>query len=97
MSDLLQRMDLRPLRWHPSPHPALRWRTEMMWFLCAYLVYWTARWVFVGDTKTAQANAALIWNLEKATRIAIELSVQRALDFDAANTVLSNLYLVSCA
>ncbi len=79
----------------PAVRAPLRLRTELVLFLAAYLVYWTARWVFVGDADTARANAAAIWELEQATGTAIELSVQRAFDVDVLNAVTSNLYLAA--
>lgn len=78
-----------------SGRPPLWWRTELLLFLGAYLVYWTARWVFVGDAGTAQANAAAIWDLEQATGTAIELSVQRTFDSAIVSTLSSNLYLAA--
>lgn len=75
--------------------PVLRWRAEAMPFVAAYLVYWTARWIFVGGAGTAQANARAIWELEQKTGTAIELSVQRAFDSGAVNVISSNLYLAA--
>ena len=71
------------------------WLTELGYFVIAYLVYWTARWVFAGDPNVAYANAAAIWKLEQTTGTNIELSVQRAFDSEIASFVLSNLYLAA--
>lgn len=67
----------------------------MTYFVVAYLVYWTARWVFAGDAGTAQANAAAIWDFEQTTGPAVELSVQRTFDSGIVSWVLSNLYLAA--
>lgn len=91
----------------PSPHaPALRtrtgesasprrWRREAVYFLLAYLVYVTARWVFVGDPAVAQRNASWVWELEVATGMAIEGSVQQAFSSALVSAVLSNVYLAA--
>jgi hypothetical protein len=72
-----------------------RWRREAVYFLLAYLVYVTARWVFVGDPAVAQKNASWVWELEAATGTAIEGSVQRAFSSDVVSAVLSNVYLAA--
>lgn len=77
-------------RWRPSGG-----RAELTYFVLAYLVYWAARWIFAGDAGTAQANAMAVWNFEKATGTAVELSVQGALNSGAMGWILSNLYLAA--
>lgn len=67
----------------------------MLWFLLAYLVYVTARWLLAGDGAVAQRNAAWVWELELATGTAIEGSVQRAFGSSAMSAVLSNVYLAA--
>ena len=57
-----------------------RWRAELRMFLAAYLVYTAARWIF---------------DLEQDTGIAIEGSVQGALDSSVISWLLSNLYLAA--
>jgi hypothetical protein len=69
------------------------WRTELGLFLVAYLVYTVARWAFVGDLASARAHAHWIFELERSTGVAVEGSVQRALDSGVASWILSNLYL----
>ncbi len=85
----------RARRTSTSGRRAPGWRRESVYFVLAYLAYWTARWVFAGDADAARANAAAIWEFEKATGTAIELSVQRAFDSDVASWFLSNLYLAA--
>lgn len=80
---------------HHDPRRARGWRTEAAYFLLAYLVYVTARWVFVGDPAAAQRHASWVWGLERATGTAIEGSVQRTFSSEAASLVLSNVYLAA--
>ena len=72
-----------------------RWRAELRMFLAAYLVYTAARWIFVGDLGTAKDHARWIFDLEQDTGIAIEGSVQGALDSSVISWLLSNLYLAA--
>lgn len=85
----------KALSHHSSLRSPRRGRAEAGYFLVTYLVYVTARWVFLGDVDTAQRNATWIWNLELATGTAIEGSVQRAFSSQAASTILSNVYLAA--
>ena len=55
-------------------------RTQLGLFLFAYLVYSAGRWITVGDLGVAKANAAWIMNAEHTTHVAVEASVQRALE-----------------
>jgi hypothetical protein len=71
------------------------WRTELALFGAAYLVYTMARWIFVGDLTEAREHARWIFELERDAGIAIEASVQRALDSGAASWLLSHLYLAA--
>jgi membrane-associated phospholipid phosphatase len=71
------------------------WRTELLLFGAAYLVYTAARWVFVGDLGEAREHARWIFELERDAGIAIEASVQRALDSGVATWLLSHLYLAA--
>jgi membrane-associated phospholipid phosphatase len=71
------------------------WRTELAVFGVAYLVYTMARWIFVGDLGEAREHARWIFELERDAGIAIEASVQRALDSGVANWLLSHLYLAA--
>jgi hypothetical protein len=71
------------------------WRTELLLFLAAYVVYNVARWIFVGDLGVAKDHARWIYGLEQDAGVAVEGSVQRALDTGAVSFVLSNLYLAA--
>jgi hypothetical protein len=64
-------------------------------FVAAYLLYIGARWVFAGDPRTAIDHADSIVALERSTHIAVEASVQRALDADTISWLLSNVYLAA--
>jgi PAP2 superfamily len=90
---------------HPAPttlSPARRLaalatpgRCEVALFLAVYLLYDGARWAFAGRLTTARAHADWVIHLERSIHVAVEASVQRALDFGAASFVLSNLYLAA--
>ena len=71
------------------------WRTELLLFLAAYIVYNVARWAFVGDLGEAKRHARCVFELEQGAGVAIEGSVQRAFDSPVVSLVLSNLYLVA--
>jgi hypothetical protein len=73
----------------------LAWRTELRFFAAAYVVYTLARWIFVGDLGEAREHARWIFDLEQAAGVAIEGSVQAALDSAAATWLLSHLYLAA--
>jgi membrane-associated phospholipid phosphatase len=73
----------------------LGWARELLFFLAAYGVYNLARWVFVGDVDQAQEHARWIIELERDAGLAIEGSVQGALDSGAATFLLSNAYLAA--
>jgi hypothetical protein len=85
----------------PRPFPALarlralRPGPELLFFVAAYLLYIGARWVFAGDPRTAIGHAESIVALERSTHIAVEASVQRALDADTISWLLSNVYLAA--
>jgi membrane-associated phospholipid phosphatase len=78
----------------PRP-PVLAWRTELLLFGAAYLVYTMARWVFVGDLGEARDHGRWIFELEQEAGVAIEGSVQRALESGVVTWLLSNLYLAA--
>jgi hypothetical protein len=71
------------------------WRSELRLFLTAYLVYTAARWVFAGDLDHAKEHARWIYELEQSAGMAVEGSVQRALDSSVVTWILSNLYLAA--
>jgi hypothetical protein len=80
----------RPARLIPS-----RWRRQVLLFLAAYLAYDLARWVFAGDPATAVRHAHWILGIERTMGVAIEASVQRALDSGVPIWLLSNVYLAA--
>lgn len=68
---------------------------QLVLFLAAYGVYNLARWISVGDLSEARAHANWIVDLERAIGVAIEGSVQRALDSGALAWLSSNIYLAA--
>src|SRR5919109_709543 len=72
-----------------------RWRAQLSIFLAAYLLYDAARWIFSSDLGQARAHAEWVIDLERSVHVAIEGSVQRALDSGATSWVLSNVYLAA--
>jgi membrane-associated phospholipid phosphatase len=75
--------------------PVTGWRRQLALFGAAYLVYNVARWIFAGDLVPAQEHARWIVELERDTGVAVEGSVQSALDSGAASWLLSNVYLAA--
>jgi membrane-associated phospholipid phosphatase len=71
------------------------WRRQLALFGGAYVVYNLARWIFAGDLAPAREHARWIVELERATGVAVEGSVQQALGSEAASWVLSNVYLAA--
>jgi membrane-associated phospholipid phosphatase len=70
-------------------------RAQLAVFLAAYLVYDAARWIFSGDLDDARVHADWVIDLERSAHVAIEASVQRALDAGAVSWLLSNVYLAA--
>ena len=71
------------------------WGRQLLLFLAAYAVYSLARWLFVGDPSTAVRHAHWVLRLERTMGVAIEASVQHALDTGVPIWVLSNVYLAA--
>ena len=78
-----------------APARAISRRPELTLFVAAYLLYTTARWLFAGDLAEAREHADRIVGLERSAHVAIEGSIQRALDSGAASWLLSNVYLAA--
>jgi membrane-associated phospholipid phosphatase len=79
-----------------GPSPAWRRRPGQLYlFLAAYLLYDGARWLFAGELPDAREHAHRIVELEPSTHVAVEGSIQRALDSGAASWLLSNVYLAA--
>jgi membrane-associated phospholipid phosphatase len=70
-------------------------RGELPLFLAAYVIYDAARWLFAGDPAQARANARWIIGLEQSLHLAVEGSVQRALDSGVTGWLLSNIYMAA--
>ncbi|HTU84667.1 MAG TPA: phosphatase PAP2 family protein [Solirubrobacteraceae bacterium] len=68
-----------------------------MLFAAIYLLYDAARWAWAGRLSLAQAHADQVIALERSLHVAVEASVQRALDSGVLSFLLSNVYLVAQA
>jgi PAP2 superfamily len=71
------------------------WRRQLALFGAAYIFYNVARWIFAGNLVPAREHARWIVELERSAGVAIEGSVQGALDSGAASWLLSNVYLAA--
>ena len=70
-------------------------RPELALFLAAYLLYDAGRWLFAGHAPAARAHADWIIGLERSAHVAVEGSVQRALEGPAVSYLLSTIYLAA--
>jgi membrane-associated phospholipid phosphatase len=70
-------------------------RPEPALFLAAYLLYDAARWLFAGRAPEAHRHAGWIIDLERSAHVAIEGSIQRALDAPVTSWLLSTVYLAA--
>jgi membrane-associated phospholipid phosphatase len=77
----------------PGARPS--WRNQLLLFAAAYVVYNVARWIFAGDLSQAREHARSIVELERSVGMAVEGSVQQALDSGALTWLLSNVYLAA--
>jgi hypothetical protein len=73
----------------------LGWPSQALLFAGAYLAYGVSRWVVSGDHATAVEHAHLIVDLEQALGVAVETSVQRALDGTVLLWLLNHAYLAA--
>jgi membrane-associated phospholipid phosphatase len=73
----------------------MRWRVQLGLFFAAWAIYDIARWVAAGELGPATDNARWVMDLEHSTGIAVERSVQQALDAGWATWLLSNVYLAA--
>jgi membrane-associated phospholipid phosphatase len=64
-------------------------------FFAAWAVYDIARWVAAGDPDTATRHAEWVLRVEDSLGVAVERSVQRALEGGAVMWLLSNAYLAA--
>ena len=69
--------------------------TQLGLFVLAYLLYSAGRWVAVGDLGTATRHAHSILDLERHLGVAVEATVQRALENTPELWVLNHLYLAA--
>jgi hypothetical protein len=74
---------------------AARRRPELALFAAAYLLYDGARWLFAGQLPEAREHAHAVIALERSVHLAIEGSIQRALDSGAVSWLLGNVYLAA--
>jgi len=72
-------------------------RREFALFAAVYLLYDAARWAWAGHLSLARVHAHRVIALERSLHIAVEGSVQRALDSGVPSFVLSNVYLAAQA
>jgi membrane-associated phospholipid phosphatase len=72
-----------------------RWRIELGLFAAAWAIYDLARWIAAGEIGPATANAHWVIDLEQGIGVAIERSVQHALDAGWIVWLLSNIYLAA--
>jgi hypothetical protein len=70
---------------------------EFALFGAVYLLYDAARWAWAGHLPLARAHALRVIALERSLHIAVEGSVQRALDSAVPSFLLSNVYLAAQA
>lgn len=73
----------------------MRARAQLGLFAAAWAVYDVARWVAAGELGPATDNAHRVMDLENSVGIAVERSVQQALDADSVMWLLSNIYLAA--
>jgi hypothetical protein len=85
----------------PVPSPKLRlaladgWVRQGLLFLVAYLLDGASRWVVTGDQASAFEHARWIVELEETLGVAVEASVQRALDGTALLWLLNHAYVAA--
>jgi PAP2 superfamily len=73
----------------------MRTRRQLALFLAAYVVYDLGRWVAHGDLGPATDHAHWVLDLERSLGVAVERSVQRALDMGPVMWLLSNGFAVA--
>ena len=68
---------------------------EFALFLTVYGLYSAARWLFAGQLPVAREHAYRVIDLERSLHVAVEGSVQHALNWGVASWLLSNVYLAA--
>jgi hypothetical protein len=71
------------------------WLRQLLLFVAAYLLYGASRWVVIGDEATALEHASWIVEFEHTLGVAVEASVQRALDGTALLWLLNHAYVAA--
>ncbi len=71
------------------------WSGQALLFLGAYLLYSGSRWVITGDEGTALEHARWIVELERSLGVAVEASVQQALDGTPVLWLLNHAYVLA--
>jgi PAP2 superfamily len=71
------------------------WRAQALLFAGAYLAYGASRWLVSGDHASALEHARWIVDLEQALGVAVEASVQQALDGTVVLWLLNHAYLAA--
>jgi PAP2 superfamily len=81
----------------PTPRltPSRKAVAQVGMVIGAYLLYSAARWVTVGDLATAQGHAEWILGLEQSAGVAVEKSVQVALEGTWVLWLLNHFYLAA--
>jgi membrane-associated phospholipid phosphatase len=72
-----------------------RGRTQLLLFAAVYLLYLAGRWLTGNDMDAALAHAGWVMDTERGAGLAVERSVQQALDGGVAIWLLSNVYLAA--
>ncbi len=68
---------------------------ELALFGGAYLAYDASRWIFAGDADVAEDHATRLIAFERSLGLAVEGTIQRALDSGFASAFLANVYLAA--
>lgn len=71
------------------------WPAQALLFAAAYLAYGASRWIVSGDHSAAVEHAHWIVDLEQAIGVAVETSVQRALDGTEVLWLLNHAYIAA--
>jgi membrane-associated phospholipid phosphatase len=73
----------------------IRINREIALFAGLYVIYTAARWLVHSHLSTALSNAHWVISVEHDAHLGLEGSVQRALHFEPASWLLSNVYLAA--
>jgi membrane-associated phospholipid phosphatase len=73
----------------------IRINREIALFVGLYVIYTAARWLVHSHLSSALSNARWVISVEHDAHVGIEGSLQRALHFEPASWLLSNVYLAA--